>query len=617
MYRTKIEKILESTVKAAFGDKISELDRFFPIHLELCSNEDYGDYSSPIALQISSLLELEPYSVAETIVNSIEHLPPFCRNIKANSSGFISVTLSKDSVFYGLMSILYKGEDMTLSDMGKGKKVVISASNSLIPVAMNVDYGRRLVLFNFLKRILNYVGYKIEMDMIIRDRGEMLWIFAATVEHHYRELLGDSFPLMMNTYKSKTAVDIARDIIDNLGCDFLTVSKPQRIGVMRDEIPNFLIKDSKEIASIMGYSSSNIQPASKLPFYSRILKELEKKLEEEQLLYEESVPPFKTWICGNLDKFRKNPQGKSDNMKNRVIDNYAYWKSPISSTGQSRRENSDTNGLIYNLEKQVWIKSTQFGDLEDRLFYLPQKEPSDYLLNLIMLLNALKKSADKVIFPLVESSATGFYNKLACIAKYLGLDENRLGMIPINSVSIVDSVEKDIVGETISISSLIDNIGKNALIYSFLSKSPHKTIEIDCGLFTKEDATNPIFVLEQAFMRIKNVLKTASSQGYPHSASAVAQSIDLKSFNSYAEEKDILLIKHIALYPSVICDSVYNYDPSVLVAFAVNVASEFNDYYKNVKILSGDKACVSVRLAVVQAVRVVLSSAVSILGLKL
>ena len=617
MYRTKIEKILESAVKTAFKDKISQFDRFFPIALEICSNEDYGDYSSPIALQISSSIESEPYTVAEAIIHSIEHLPPFCRSIKANSSGFISVTLSKDSVFYGLMSILYKGEDMTPSDLGKGRKIVITVSNSLEPISMSSDYGRRLVLFDFLKRILIHAGYKVETDTTICDYGEMLWIWATTVEHHYRELLGDFSPLVMNLYRSKTAVNIARDVIEKLGYELLTVSKPQRIGVMKDEIPNILIKELKETASSLGYSSSSLLFTSKLTFYNRIVKDIEKKLEDEQLLYEESVPPFKYWICGHLDRFKKSSQDKDENLKNRVMEKYVYWDSPESSTGQSRRKNPEFDELIYNFEKQVWVKSTKFGDLEDRLLYLPQKEPSDYFLSLIMLLNALKKSADKVIFPLAENIATSFYNQLAGVIKYLGFDEKCLGMIPVNTVSLAENSEEKDSTLDVNLPALIENIGRNAVIYSLLSKSPHKTVEIDCGLFAKEEPSNPLFILEQAFLRIRNVQKTASSQGYSSSAGSIARSIDLKLFNAHAEEKDIELIKHITLYPSVICDSIYSYDSSILVAFALNVASEFNDYYKSVKILSGDKSCISVRIAIVQAVGIVLGSAVSILGLKL
>jgi len=621
MYRTKIVNILENAVKKTFEDKNVNLDSFFPVTLEICLNEEYGDYSSPIALQISSLLESESYELAQAIVNSIEHLPVFCQSIKASSSGFINITLSKDSVYYGLMSVLHRGEDMSPPNLGKGKKIELVLPNLQISFSFNTDYIRCLLLFDFFKRILTHVGYKVGADYIIRDSGEMLWIFSVVAEHHYREFFGDFSLFAMNTIGSKNAVAITREIIDKVGCELLPITKPQRIGAIKDEIPNILLKKAKEITTALGLNYIHFQPASKLSYYSAILKELEKKLKNDDFLYEENVPHFKQWICGRVDKFIKSSANdviNINNIKEKISEKYVYWNSRLSSDGSTRRDAESFEHLIYNKEKQTWIKSVNLGDVEDRIFYLPEDEPSDCLLNVAMILNAFKKGASKIIFPFSSGISIDMYNQVSLIPEYMGINRSSLEMIPINSVVIDDgNTEHDYAGDALSISSIINKIGRNALVYSFFSKSPHQPLEINLNLFSKEDSSNPLFVLDLAFSRIKSVLKTSSLKEYPSSVDGVAKMVDIKSFNEFAQDIDRALVKQIISYPSVICDSAYNYDPSMLLSFTLNIASDFNDYYENVKIFSGDKMGVVVKIAIVQAVRIVLTSAMSILGLKL
>ncbi len=620
MYRIKIENILESAIREAFKEYPQELERFFPLTIDLCSNEDYGDYSSAIALKISNFLMMDSYSVAETIVNSINHLPPFCQSIKASSNGFINITLDRDAFFYGLRAILYREKGFELPDLGKERKIKLIAADSISTISLDVNDGRRLALFDFLRRILPYAGYNVEVETIIRDSGEILSVFAATVEHYYRELLGDASQLFLMSFRNRTAVETARDVIDEIGAGFLPITRPQRISAVRDEIPSSMSRRMRNIYGAMGFDCGNLHGTRKYSEYVPLIHELEKIFEQQGLLYTEDVIPFEHWICGRqFSDFRKS--GDERSKKERFLNEYFYWKSQVSEDGGIQRQTEPADSprrLIYNFESQVWIRSTAFGDSEDRIFFLPYKEPSDYLLSLAVVLSAIKQGYHKVLVAQTSELALERYHQLSCALKYLDFDDGAFEIIGVDKTSISGMCDDQEThkGDSLDILNVFEQIGKDAMFFAYLQKPPLVGLDIDCNLFKREDSENPLFSIKQAFTRFKSLFKMAASQGYPATSSGIISVMEVKDFKILTDDRELGLLKKVIRYPSVVCDSVTNYDPSILLSFIAEVARDFNDYYTSVKILSGEKTLITARIAVAHAVRTVLGAAMSILSIK-
>ncbi|MFD1392775.1 arginine--tRNA ligase [Lacticaseibacillus jixianensis] len=73
------------------------------------------------------------------------------------------------------------------------------------------------------------------------------------------------------------------------------------------------------------------------------------------------------------------------------------------------------------------------------------------------------------------------------------------------------------------------------------------------------------------------------------------------------------VLKALSDYPNVIARALREYEPSVIAKYALRLAKAFNQYYANVKVLVDD-AELPARLAMVQAVSTVLTSALHLLG---
>lgn len=75
------------------------------------------------------------------------------------------------------------------------------------------------------------------------------------------------------------------------------------------------------------------------------------------------------------------------------------------------------------------------------------------------------------------------------------------------------------------------------------------------------------------------------------------------------------VLKMLGDYPATIARAARDYEPSVIAKYALKLAKTFNQYYAHTKILVED-AQLPARLALVQSVSVVLTSALDLLGVK-
>lgn len=75
------------------------------------------------------------------------------------------------------------------------------------------------------------------------------------------------------------------------------------------------------------------------------------------------------------------------------------------------------------------------------------------------------------------------------------------------------------------------------------------------------------------------------------------------------------IIKLLLAFPKVIAKSFENTEPSQLAKYLILLSQEFNAYYAHVKILNDDEEQEE-RLALVQAVTIVLKEGLRLLGIK-
>jgi len=163
-------------------------------------------------------------------------------------------------------------------------------------------------------------------------------------------------------------------------------------------------------------------------------------------------------------------------------------------------------------------------------------------------------------------------------------------------------------GAYISLDELLDEVGPDAARYSLLTHSPDSAIDFDIELVTRQTMDNPVYYVQYAHARIASLARVAAQQG-----------IELEpwtqvAFDVLSEEPELDLIRKLAEFPEVVQQSAALLAPHRLTRYAEEVAAGFHHFYAECRVISEDAPRTQARLWLASAAKLVIGSALSLLG---
>ncbi|MGD9908991.1 MAG: arginine--tRNA ligase [Candidatus Izemoplasmatales bacterium] len=148
-------------------------------------------------------------------------------------------------------------------------------------------------------------------------------------------------------------------------------------------------------------------------------------------------------------------------------------------------------------------------------------------------------------------------------------------------------------------------IGVSAIIFNDLKNYRSNDFEFNLDEMTNfSGQTGPY--LQYTSVRITSILNSVDG----------TNNRDL-DYNVYLEETAFEMLKQISIFDEIIEKSALEYAPSILAKYLLNLASLFNSYYGKEKINVEDTKERNAKLKVLQMVREVLNTGMSLLGMSL
>jgi arginyl-tRNA synthetase len=160
-------------------------------------------------------------------------------------------------------------------------------------------------------------------------------------------------------------------------------------------------------------------------------------------------------------------------------------------------------------------------------------------------------------------------------------------------------------GEFVTLREVIDEVGVDAARFFFLLRKADSQLEFDLELAKKQSADNPVFYVQYAHARIASVLRQAAAAGIDEPGDP-----DLTPIG----EAEVEVLRALARYPDVVETAARHLEPHRMVFYLQELAGSFHRYYNQHRILTDDPATTQARLALVCAVRLVLRSALDVVG---
>jgi arginyl-tRNA synthetase len=255
------------------------------------------------------------------------------------------------------------------------------------------------------------------------------------------------------------------------------------------------------------------------------------------------------------------------------------------------------------------FRTMEFGDEKDRAVRRSSGVPTYFGGDIAHYHETLGRRFDQLV-NVLGADHHGYVTRLRAALGGLGGDPESLRVLLVQLVNLTREGQPvrmgKRAGEFVTLREVLDEVGADAARFFFLLRKADSQLEFDLELAKKQSTDNPVFYVQYAHARIASVFRQAEAAGVP----ATDAPVDLTPIG----EAEVEVLRALARYPDVVETAARNLEPHRLVFYLQELAGAFHRYYNQHRILTDDPATTTARLALVRAMRVVLRSALDLVG---
>ncbi len=275
-------------------------------------------------------------------------------------------------------------------------------------------------------------------------------------------------------------------------------------------------------------------------------------------------------------------------------------------------EELKSKGFIYEKDGALWFASTRFGDDKDRVVKKSDGFYTYLAPDIVYHKNKYDRGFDLLV-DILGPDHHGYIPRIKAAAQALGKDVTALEGLIIQLATIFRDGKQlrmsTRAGEFISLREVVTEVGTDAGRYFMLMRQVSQQLEFDMDLAKKQAPENPVFYIQYAHARICSILRKARDE-----ASLLPASADTRFFR-LKEEAEIDLIRKMIQFPDILDLCAQQLDPAALPRYLQELAGVFHKFYDKCRVIDEDKGLSAERLALVDAVRIVLSNGLTVLGI--
>ena len=468
--KTVIKQIIHDALEKAQQAGELELSSFPEIVVEKPKDEKMGDFSTNIGMTLAKSERKNPKTIAESVARHLKSGD--LSKVEVAGPGFINIKMSQEFFLKRLRNAVSQGENFGSSDSGQGTKVMIEFVSANPTGPLHVGHGRGAAVGDCLARIMKKAGYDLSTEYYINDVGNQMNFLGRSTWLRYRELKGEVIEFPEDHYRGDYIKDIAQEVIDQKGDEFL--NKPE------EECIPFFRRFAKD----------------------NILKGIEKDLSEFRV---------------NFDNWFSEESLYEDKSVEKAVD----WLK-----GQ---------GHIYEKDGAVWLKSSAFDDDKDRVIVKQTGERTYFCSDIAYHQNKINRGFKKLI-NLMGADHHGYVPRMEAVLEAMGYDKKIFKILLVQFVSLLRAGEKVSMstrsGEFETLADVVSEVGVDATRYFFLMRSSDTHLDFDLELAKKETPDNPVFYIQYAHARICSIFRAAEENGVIWDSSA---EVDLAPLNEDEE----------------------------------------------------------------------------------
>jgi len=263
--------------------------------------------------------------------------------------------------------------------------------------------------------------------------------------------------------------------------------------------------------------------------------------------------------------------------------------------------------LVYKKDGALWLKTSEYGDDEDRVIVRLSGEITYFLSDIAYHLDKIKRDYKKII-DIWGADHHGHVKRMMAVKKMLGWKSD-LDILISQLVTLRDGGERKKLskrkGDIVLLKDLIKEVGIDAVRWFYLEKSLSTHMEFDMVLAKEQSEKNPVYYAQYAHARMSSILAKSEIR-----STKLETIFKAKIINSKPIRK---LILKLIQFPEIVEDSANDYQMQRLTTYVYELAGEFSQFYRDVRVIGSENE--KELIALVVLTRKILADTLKLLGI--
>lgn len=328
---------------------------------------------------------------------------------------------------------------------------------------------------------------------------------------------------------------------------------------------------------------------------------LEKDDEEQWRIFLDLVIPLiLSWIEEDLRKFG-------------VVYDTWFSERSLHESGEIEKaiEALKEKGYVYEADGALWFASTKFGDDKDRVLVRRDGSPTYLAADIPYHKSKFDRGFERII-NIWGADHQGHVLCTKAAIQALGYDPDALEILIYQLVTFVTGSGSKRMskksGEFITLSDLVEELGKDVARYFFIMRTADAHLDFDLELAKSQSMENPVYYVQYAHARAVNILKFAEERGVD------MERMEDADLSLLSEPEEMEISKLIFEFPSVVEGAARTLEPHRIARYLEEISGVFHSYYNRCRVVTDDMELTKARLVMTDALRIVLSRGLSLLG---
>ena len=567
-----IRSLIVSSLDAlvASGD-LPEGLAYNAISVEPPRDPAHGDMATNAAMALAKPAKASPRDLAAKLAPKLAE-DPRIDSADIAGPGFINLRLAPIVWLGAFSAALQAGARFGAATQGAGKRVNVEYVSANPTGPLHVGHTRGAVFGDALAGLLDFAGWDVAREYYINDGGSQVDTLARSAHLRYQEAHGRKIEIVEGLYPGDYLVPVGEALKVEFGDSLLDAPEDEWLPEVRvfatDRMMDLVRDDLKALGVEMDVFFSE-----KSLYGSGRIEEAIDTLKSRGLVY---------W--GTLPK----PKGK-------VPDD---WK-----------------------PREQWLfRSTAYGDDEDRPVQKADGAWAYFAPDIAYHYDKVERGFDHLI-DIFGADHGGYVKRMKAAVAALSEEKTPLDIKLTSMVKLFkDGVEFKMSkrsGSFVTLRDLIDEVGSDVVRFTMLTRKNDMPFDFDFNKALEQSKDNPVFYVQYAHARICSVMRGAAEAGFA-TGGADLQATDLYSLNHPAW---IELAQKVAEWPRLVETAAHHHEPHRVAFYLYDLASVFHSLWNKGRevpelrfLQEDDKTGTPARLAALNAVSIVLSAGLGILG---